>query len=521
MQFAFKTILALAFIVLPVQANQHDIEVDTFYILIDQKHYRQAFKVARNAIENGNMDAELHHFVAKFYSDGKFDVKRDEQKSAFFYEKAIQLGNYRAAEEYGLALTNGISFPQDCQAGTAYLLLAHENDVIGASALLGSNYLSGHCVPQNFALGSEYLERPLKQEYPTALSSMGRAHFFGRGTKVNLQKAFEFFSRAANQGECDGESAVGAMYDNGIYVDVDLEKAFEIFEKSHLEGCTPSTVDLAHMYFLGRHVSVNYEKAFSLYELASRSGNMESLSLMATMLIDGKGVDEDPKRGFELLHRAAERNDEESQYHLGNYYFDGKHVEQSYLKAVSYFEASLINPFSQFGLGYLYEFGLGVEQNLQQAEAYYLGANRQGNSLSIEALASWYIHGKHYAKDHQSALILLKQGNVTNNDRNVAQYAMLLACSFDSEIRNPSKALRLITEQKKLRENDHNYEIDLAEAAVLGALGEFESAKVIIEDIEDFYLSKEYTQLHIRHWYAQERFLSIKNDIESFQRCSW
>ena len=520
-KLTLSTFLVLAVVTMPAMASQQDLELQTFHRLVDRGQYRLAVKVAEKAIENGNTKAELHHSLAKIYKDGLFEIIRDEGKAAYFYEQAIQLGNPYAAKGYGSALTNGEDFPQDCDAGIAYLHFAHEKNVTSASAILGSNYLRGHCVPQNFALGEEYLSVPLELENAVALNSMGVAYFFGHGIDINLSKAFDYFTRAAKQGSCDGAYHLAAMYDNGIFVGVDLQKAFNIFEKSHLEGCVQSTVGLANMYYLARHVPKDYEKAFALYEQASQSGDLESLAVIATMLIDGLGVEEDRKRGFELLHKAAERDDEESQYHLANYYFEGIYVEQSYEKAVKYYLASLSNPFSQFGLGYLYEFGLGVQQNLDLAQKYYLDSFQQGNTQGILALARWYIHGKHFAKDHSAALQLLEQGTATKDDDNVALLAMLLACSTNNDIQNPNKALSLISEQKQWKDNAHAYEVDLAEAVLMNVLGKFEKARGIMDEIEPFYVSTKYAQKHKRNWYARERFTSFKKELESFQSCSW
>jgi TPR repeat protein len=521
MKLTFGTFLILATLAMPAIADQQDIEFQTFHNLLDRGQYQLAIKVAEKSIENGSTRAELHHSLAKIYNNGIFETTRDEDKAAFYFERAIQLGDSLAAIEYGNALINGEGFPQDCDAGIAYLHFAHENEVTTASALLGSKYLSGHCVPQNFALGKEYLSAPLELENAAALNSMATAYFFGNGTDINLSKAFNFFTRSAKQGNCNGAYHLGAMYDNGIFVDVDLQKAFNIFEKSHTEGCVQSTVGLANMYYLARHVPENNEKAFALYEQASQSGDLESLAVMATMLIDGLGVKEDKKRGFELLHKAAERDDDESQYHLANYYFDGIFVEQNYEKAAKYYQASLSNPFSQFGLGYLYEFGLGVHQNFEIAEQYYLGSFRQGNTQGIMALARWYINGNYYIKDHSAALKLLEQGAATRDDENIALLAMLLSCSTNNNIQDPKKALSLISEQKKWKDNAHVYEVDLAEAIVMGSLGKFAKARDIIDEIEHFYSNPKYQQQHLRNWHARDRFASFKVELESFQSCSW
>lgn len=513
-------ILVASLLSFPIFADQDEIEHDTFIKLLEQGNIERAIQVAQTAIKNGNRHGHMHHSLAQIYRKGSYGIPRDEQKSSMFFELSIALGDYDAAKEYGQALVNGEDFAQNCESGMGYLHLANENQIEDAGAFLGSNYLSGLCVPQNFLIAQEYMEVPLQNNNPHALNTIGVAYFFGQGTDADHKKAFNYFERAAQHGSCNGQYHLAAMYDNGMYVDVDLEKAFSIFKSGHEEGCVQSTVGLANMYYLGRHVQVNNEQAFILYEQASLSGDLESLAMVATMLIDGIGVEQNPVRGIKLLNKAAERGDLEAHYHLGNYFFDGEYVEQSYSKAKEHYSASLENPFSEAGLGYLYEYGLGVQQNYELAETYYLGALKQGNIHAILALARWYMDGTYYTRDHDAALQLLEKGNSTQDDDIAALYAVLLACSADSSIQDIPKALKIIESQKKWKEDAHSYEVDLAEVIVLASMGDYERANVIIQTIESFYTSDKYRQFHKRQWHAYERFLKVKNDVNSYQRCS-
>jgi hypothetical protein len=136
-------------------------------------------------------------------------------------------------------------------------------------------------------------------------------------------------------------------------------------------------------------------------------------------------------------------------------------------------------------------------------------------------LAPGYINGKHFAKDHSAALKLLEQGAATKDDDNVALLAMLLSCSTNNDIQNPKKALHLISEQKQWNDNDHAYEVDFAEAVVMGSLGKFAKAKDIIDEIEPFYTLAKHDQKHLRNWYAQDRFIAFKKELDSFQSYSW
>jgi TPR repeat protein len=309
------------------------------------------------------------------------------------------------------------------------------------------------------------------------------------------------------------------MNDNGHHQDVNLEEAFKTIEKIHLKDCIDSTIALASMYYMAKHVPQDYKKAFELSGKAAETGNAEAIGMQGFMLVEGLGIASNTNRGIELLKYAAERGDIPANGHLARYYFDGEHVEQSYEKAANYYNASLEDPFSLAGLAFLYEFGLGTEQSLKTAESYYVEALKTNNILATVAIAHWYIVGKYYVKDHAKAFQILTKGAATKDDENIAFLAMLMACSSNSDIYAPQEALLIIEEQMQWKDQQHSYELDLAKAMTLGALGKFEQANEIIQQIKFVYEDPENSQYFKRQRHATERFLDAEEELASFKSC--
>ena len=77
---------------------------------------------------------------------------------------------------------------------------------------------------------------------------------------------------------------------------------------------------------------------------------------------------------------AAKQGSEEALYHLGRWYFYGIDHKEDKLLAFDYFEqASLKNyPEASFMIGYMYHYGDGILQDVQQAKKYYLKAWNEG-----------------------------------------------------------------------------------------------------------------------------------------------
>ncbi len=81
------------------------------------------------------------------------------------------------------------------------------------------------------------------------------------------------------------------------------------------------------------------------------------------------------------------------------------------------------DPRCQYGLGYLYQFGLGTDVDNAQATAWYQKAAAQNNPDAIYALAAMYESGRAGTRDRAKALILYRQAAATGKSPS-AEYAL-------------------------------------------------------------------------------------------------
>lgn len=85
---------------------------------------------------------------------------------------------------------------------------------------------------------------------------------------------------------------------------------------------------------------------------------------------------------YKSYKNNAEYNEPRSYYEIGEYFRNNGDYDSAYKyynKAYDYFQkyAELGDPQSYYYLGYLYQYGYGVEQDYQQAEKYYQQAYKQ------------------------------------------------------------------------------------------------------------------------------------------------
>ncbi|GGA56818.1 peptidoglycan-binding protein [Pelagibacterium lentulum] len=107
----------------------------------------------------------------------------------------------------------------------------------------------------------------------------------------------------------------------------------------------------------------------------------------------------------EMLRQAAESGDMRAQFEIGAILTEGHVVEQDLEQAAAWYERSAAQGFApaQYRLGNLYEGGRGVERDLEMARLWYQRAAEAGNRMSMHNLASLYASGELENQDFGSA----------------------------------------------------------------------------------------------------------------------
>lgn len=109
---------------------------------------------------------------------------------------------------------------------------------------------------------------------------------------------------------------------------------------------------------------------------------------------------------FLTTQQRAEQGSAVDQLTLGVMYYKGNRVEQNTQQAVAWFRKAAEQGIAQaqFNLGVMYEKGNGVEQNAQQAVAWYRKAAEQGYAQAQYNLGSMYERGNGVEQNAQQAV---------------------------------------------------------------------------------------------------------------------
>ena len=160
----------------------------------------------------------------------------------------------------------------------------------------------------------------------------------------------------------------------------------------------------------------DFEKAYQKFLQEAEQGNGFAMQDLGRMLADGLGRDTDMALAQEWYGKAlrAFRTEEASvkekqkpyfQYRIGKMYAFGLGTEQNDEQAAYWFSqaAALGHKYAQYSLAGLYHCGQGVEQNDMQAFDLYRSSSDQGNPYASLELAKMYQDGLGTKQDSQQA----------------------------------------------------------------------------------------------------------------------
>lgn len=166
----------------------------------------------------------------------------------------------------------------------------------------------------------------------------------------------------------------------GIYINA--ESAVKYYLKEADLNKAEAQYRIAQYY----RINGNYEEAFKWYMKAAEQGYTKAKEILCEIDKRRKA-----KEKFETLCKDADQGDMESQFELAEYYYTGNdkiNIEQNYLEAVKWYRraAEYGHGFSLYRLGYCYQFGYGLDKDLDKAMKCYRKALDNGYEQAKEPL---------------------------------------------------------------------------------------------------------------------------------------
>lgn len=379
-----------------------------------KKDEAEAIKYYQLAADQGHKDAaeriralENDETKAWFESGKQYFDKNNYGEALKYFRQAADQGNRDAQYYLGICYYNGYGVERDYSEAVKYFHLAADQGHAEGQCRLGICYYFANGIEQDYEEAVKYLRLSADQGNTEAMSSLGFIYFFGK--EENTEEGLKYFQLAAAQnGDAAGRAQVrlGWCYQNGVGVKKDLQKALEYYQLALGNGFMgvqdpiddikkhktepQAEVWATHGYWCYEYL--NYERAVEYYRKAADQGNDRGQYELAKCYFYGNGVEQDYAKAVKYYRLAHKQG---NSYVSGDeaYVFGQKcYNKQYYTEAVQFFliASDKKDADAYYYLGMCYEYGQGVEKNLNQARKYYqMASDNHSLMFSSASLSDW------------------------------------------------------------------------------------------------------------------------------------
>ncbi len=251
----------------------------------------------------------------------------------------------------------------------------------------------------------------------SAQYALARAYETGSGIQKNGQQAALWYRKAAEQGNAKAQNSLGVLYWLGDGVDKDKKEAVEWYRKAARQGDPNAMFNLGAAYYNGEGVAMDDTLALAWFLLSAEGGIpggqeaakrseqehqpwllADACLTIAQMYEHGEELPKDTQLATAWYRKAADRGNTQAQINLAVFAMKAKDYDEARRRC----EAAAKNGDSGGNgcLGYLYEHGFGVPQDVKTAIKYYQHAAHAGNRPALHALANIYADGNGSKQEH-------------------------------------------------------------------------------------------------------------------------
>lgn len=382
-----------------------------FYNAMQPDHNlkKQAFAVALDEAKRGNNKAAL--LVGLLYDRGTGTAKNHEEAMEW-YKKAnagpvsdFIVGTYfsengqdkiagkdllsrAASENFPFAYANLAVLEKE--AGGDFLHNLQKAYSLGntkAGILLADYYLASHEDTEKMRDAFNiYASLAHKGDHN---AQMKLAYMLEKGlsSAADYAQAEQWYLRSAVQGNAMTRFLLGEFYQTGVLGKPDYQQALAWYQKA-AEQLPIASVAAGFLY---ETVFDDYANAKKAYEQAALKQDAVAEYDLALILEKGKGNPQNLSKAAEWYDRSAQQGFSPAMAQLANMYFTGSGREKNREQALYWYKKAA----EQGNDMALYELGLLSETAIQSADAliYYKNAANKGNEKAILALARMYDYG--------------------------------------------------------------------------------------------------------------------------------
>ena len=226
----------------------------------------------------------------------------------------------------------------------------------------------------------------------------GRRSLYGLdGAQIDLEDAHTNFTKSQELGNTDANFYLGVLADWYGYPKKDYEQARAYYEQIAL-GC---------LYYHGNGVEQDMEKGKELFQSVANRGVVEGYYGLA-LVTENEG---DFETALEQYNKVAQEGTEQlyiarAMGGLGYIYAFSDGAEQDGAKAVEWYTkaADLGYTGAMYNLGAMYTYGIGVERDGTKAVEWFTKAADLGEKVAMNNIGYMYANGEGVEQDAEKAI---------------------------------------------------------------------------------------------------------------------
>lgn len=252
----------------------------------------------------------------------------------------------------------------------------------------------------------------------------------GLGVEKDSQKAMELYLRASDLGDLKSKYNIGLMYLKGDGVSKDYDTAFKWLEEAAFKGNPFAQYTLGLIFEYGiadpkSNQKIEKDKKFArdMYSLSTVNEFEQAKTNLADLQLSGLFTEpmsvEQARRHHdeivELYESAVKNGVSRAELTLAYYYIESSDKEkQQWAFEVAQREQENGNPFATFLLALMFDRGVGVTQDEEQAIDLYKESVAHNNPIAEFIMGTYYHDGKLVTKNENRAIDLLHKAIKTN-----------------------------------------------------------------------------------------------------------
>ena len=255
--------------------------------------------------ERGSIRQEIELASAYFSGHG---VARDDQRAAYWYEKAANSGDPGAQEEIGYFYQAGIGVKRDPARAAKWFERAAAGGSTGAKVNLGVAYMWGQGVRKDPELAVQLFREAAEKGNGSGACFLADSYYFGTGVAKDVSKAMHWFEIGAKRHDPQAQFDLAVVL-LGQSRNNNSESAMKLLHDSAAQGYVPAKHRLA-VEMVQRSdfaTSGSSKQAIALLEEASSVGFWKSTALLAILYRDGRGEPLDKEQAYYRFKIAVQQ----------------------------------------------------------------------------------------------------------------------------------------------------------------------------------------------------------------------